>query len=60
MSVENGEPSHKEKEDSKKEGQEEPTPDLKEIAQEVRKSLIRDTSVVLIPKGEKILMTDKS
>ena len=35
-------------------------PVAKDIAQDVRKSMIRDTSVVQIHKGEPILMTDKS
>ena len=32
----------------------------KDIAQDVRKSMVRDTSVVQIHKGEPIMMTDNS
>ena len=39
---------------------EEKVPDISEIAQDVSKQLVRDNSVIMIPKGERILMTDKS
>ena len=60
VSVENDEPSSKPREAAGEAGNDEPGPDLKDIAQEVRKSLVRDASVVHIPRGEPILMTDKS
>ena len=60
VSVENDASSSKQREAAGEAGQEKPAPDLAEIAQEVRKSLVRDASVVHIPRGEPILMTDKS